>query len=123
MGSDPSMAPSDRIGPYWMIFLGKRGVVKTTSELISWNKDIAVKAPGEIRKAADNPNMDWLLHCSNMYRARKEFGTFMVQANHVEAGNIFIEAGELFEGLCQSANQKGDLLKIADLQEQALTKW
>jgi len=123
VGSDPSMAASDRIGPYWMLFLGKRGTAKSANELLSWNKDIAAKAPGEIRKAADNPNIDGLLHCSNMYRARKEFGLFLKGNGHIEAGNMFLEASELFRGLCQSSNPKADLLKIADLQEQALTKW
>jgi len=40
-----------------------------------------------------------------------------------EAGNMFLEASELFRGLCQSPDQQADLLKIADLQEQALAKW
>ena len=123
VGSDLSMAPSDRIGPYWMLFLGKRGTAKSASELISWNRNIAAKAPGEIRKATDNPNVDWLLHCSNIYRARKEFGDFMKQNGHVEAGNMFLQAAGLFRELCQSSNPKADLLKIADLQEQALTEW
>jgi hypothetical protein len=122
-GNHPSFELGAGIGPYWMLFLGQRGTAKSTDELLSWNRDFATKAPHEIRKAADNPNIDSLLHCSNMYRERKEFGTFLKQNGYQEAGDMFIEAGELFEGLCSSSNQKADLLRIADLQEQALTKW
>lgn len=56
-----------------------------------------------------------------MYRARKEFGTFLQEAGYVDSGKLFIEAGKLFEGLCRSSNPKADLLKIADLQDKALT--
>jgi len=122
-GNHPSLDESCRLGPYWMLFLGKRGTVKSADELLSWNKDIAAKAPGDIRKAADNPSISSLLHCNQMYRARKEFGVFMKQNGHIEAGNMFVEAAELFRGLCQSPNPKADLLRIADLQEQALAKW
>ena len=122
-GNHPSFELGAGIGPYWMVFLGKRGTAKSADELISWNKDIATKAPGEIRKAADNPNIIPIIHCNNMYRARQEFGTFLKQNGYEEAGNMFIEASELFRGLCQSQNQQADLLEIADLQEQALTEW
>lgn len=106
-----------------MLFLGEREVAKSADELLSWNKDIAVKAPAEIRKAADNPNINSLIHCGNMYRARQEFGAFLKQNGYEEAGNMSAEAGELFGGLDQSSDPRADLLKIADLQEQALTKW
>lgn len=122
-GAHPSFADEARIGPYWMLFLGKRGTAKSASELISWNRDIATEAPGEIRKAANNPNIRDLLHCNEMYWARKEFGTFLKQNGYIEAGDMFVEASELFRGLCQSLNPQADLLRIADLQEQALTKW
>ncbi|MBL7124809.1 MAG: hypothetical protein ISS51_01770 [Dehalococcoidales bacterium] len=122
-GNHPTFDEGSRIGPYWMLFLGERGTVKSANELISWNRDFAVKAPGEIRKAASNPNISWLLHCNQMYRARQEFGTFLKQNGYEEAGNMFIEASELFRGLCQSQNQQADLLEIADLQEQALAEW
>ena len=122
-GNHPSFELGAGIGPYWMLFLGERGTAKSADELLSWNKDFAVKAPDEIRQAADNPNIDSLLHCSNMYRARKEFGAFLEQAGYAEAGNMFLQASELFRGLCQSSNPKADLMKIADLQEQALTEW
>lgn len=122
-GNHPSFELGAGIGPYWMLFLGERGAAKSTTEVLSWNRGFAVDAPDEIRAAADNPNIDSLLHCSNMYRERKEFGTFLKQNGYQEAGDMFIEASELFEGLCSSSNQKADLLRIADLQEQALTKW
>lgn len=122
-GNHPSFELGAGIGPYWMLFLGQRETAKSTDELLSWNRSFAVNAPEEIRKAADNPNIDSLLHCSNMYRERREFGTFLKQNGYQEAGNMFIEAGELFKGLCRSSNQKADLLRIADLQEQALTEW
>ena len=121
-GNSSSFDEGARIGPYWMLFLGKRGTAKSADELISWNKDIAAEALGEIRKAADNPNINELWHCNEMYRARKELGTFLKQNGQVEAGNMFLQAAELFRGLCQSSNPKADLLKIADLQEQALRK-
>lgn len=122
-GNHPSFELGAGIGPYWMLFLGERVMAKNADEILSWNKDFAVKAPNEIRQAADNPNIDSLLHCSNMYRARKEFGTFLEQAGYAEAGNMFLQAAELFRGLCQSSNPKADLLGIADLQEQTLTEW
>ena len=122
-GDHPSFDEGARIGPYWMLFLGKRGTAKSASELIFWNKDIAAKAPGEIRKAANNPNISDLLHCNQMYQARKEFGVFLKQNGYIEAGDMFAEASELFRGLCQSPNQQADLLRIADLQEHALVKW
>jgi hypothetical protein len=122
-GNHPSYELGAGIGPYWMLFLGERGTAKSAAEVLSWNRGFAVDAPQEIRKAADNPNIDSLLHCSNMYRERKEFGAFLKQNGYPEAGDMFIEAGELFSGLCSSSNQKADLLEIADLQEQALTKW
>jgi hypothetical protein len=122
-GNHPSFELGAGIGPYWMLFLGQRGTPKSADEVLSWNRSFAVDAPDEIRKAADNPNIDSLLHCSNMYRERQEFGAFLKQNGYQEAGDRFIEAGELFKGLCSSSNQKADLLRIADLQEQALTKW
>jgi len=122
-GNHPTFAEEERIGPYWMLFLGKKGTAKSLDELLSWNKDIAVKAPEEIRKAADNPNINSLIHCGNMYRARQEFGAFLKRNGYQEAGDIFIEIAELFSGLCQSQNQQADLLRIADLQEQALKNW
>jgi hypothetical protein len=121
-GDHPSFGDAG-VGPYWMLFLGKRGTARSASELISWNKEIAAKAPEEIRKAADNPNINDLLHCNQMYRARKEFGAFLKEAGYVEAGNMFLQAADLFRGLCQSSNPKADLLKIAGLQEQSLEKW
>jgi len=51
-----------------MLFLGKRATAKSVNELISWNKDITAKAPGEIRKAANNPNIIDILHCRAIYR-------------------------------------------------------
>ncbi len=121
-GDHPSFGDAG-VGPYWMLFLGKRDTARSASELISWNKEIAAKAPEEIRKAADNPNINDLLHCNQMYRARKEFGAFLKQAGYAEAWNMFLQAADLFRGLCQSSNPKADLLKIADLQEQSLEKW
>jgi hypothetical protein len=67
------------------MFLGKRNVAKTTSELIFWNKDITAKYSVEVRKASDNPSIDWLLHFSNMYHARNEFGAFLEQACYANA--------------------------------------
>jgi hypothetical protein len=122
-GNHPSFETGADIGPYWMLFLGQRGTPKTAAEVLSWNRDFAVDAPDEIRAAADNPNIDSLIHCGNMYRVRIEFGTFLKENGYQEAGDMFIEAGELFRGLCSSSNQQADLLEIADLQEQALTKW
>ncbi len=122
-GNHQSFELGAGIGPYWMLFLGERGTAKSTDELLLWNKDFAVKAPDEIRQAADNPNIDPLLHCSNMYRARKEFGTLLEQAGYAEAGKMFLQAADLFRGLCQSSDPKADLQSIADLQEQSLTKW
>ena len=122
-GNSSSFDEGARIGPYWMLFLGKRGGAKSADELISWNKDIAAKTPGEIRKAANKPNISDLLHCNEMYRARKEFGVFLKENGYGEAGNMFLQAAELCRGLCGSSNQKADLLRIADLQEQALEKW
>ena len=122
-GNSSSFDEGARIGPYWMLFLGKRGGAKSADELISWNKDIATKAPGEIREAANKPNISDLWHCNQMYRARKEFGLFLVENGYEEAGNMFLEAGELFRGLCRSPNPKADLLGIANLEELALKKW
>jgi len=121
-GDHPSFGDAG-VGPYWMVFLGNRETAKSASELISWNRSIASKAPEEIKKAANKPNIVEILHCNQMYRARKEFGAFLKQAGYTEAGDMFIEAGELFKGLCQNSNQKADLLEIADLQEQSLEKW
>ena len=121
-GDHPSFDEGSRIGPYWMLFLGQRGTAKTASEVILWNSEIGAKAPAEIRKAADNPNISDLLHCNQMYRARKEFGAFLKQNGYDEAGNMFVEASGLFRGLCQSSNPKADLLGIADLEELALRK-
>jgi len=122
-GNHPSLEEGSGIGPYWLFFLGERGTAKSTDELIAWNKDIAAKAPGEIRKAAASPNINSLLHCGNMYRARQEFGNFLKQNGYEEAGDMFLEVSELFAGLCQSSDSAADLLKIADLQEQSLDKW
>lgn len=122
-GNNPLFNEDTRIGPYWMLFLGERGEAKSADELLSWNKDTAAKASEEIRKAADNPNIVNILHCDEMYRARQEFGAFLKQNGYVEAGDMFIEASELFRGLSSSPNPKADFLMIADLQEQALTKW
>jgi len=58
-----------------------------------------------------------------MYPSRKEFWAFLKQNGYIEAGNMFVEASELFRGLCRSPNPKADWLRIADLQEQALVKW
>jgi hypothetical protein len=121
-GNSPSLREDSRIGPYWMLFLGNRGSTKSADELISWNQEIAAKAPDEIRKAAQNPNIIDVIHCNEMARAREEFGTFLKQNGLASAGGALLEAAELFSNLCRSSNQKADLLKIADLQEQALAE-
>jgi len=122
-GAHPTFSEQVRVGPYWMLFLGERGTAKSASVLISWNRGIATEAIPKIRQAADNPNVIELIHCGEMYRARKEFGVFLKENGYEEAGNMFLEASELFRGLCQSPDQQADLLEIADLQEQSLAKW
>ena len=120
-GNNPSFDDDCRIGPYWMLFLGERGTAKSVSELKSWNLDIAQDAPEEIRKAADNPNISEVMHCNQMYRARKEFASFITEYLHPDAGSKIRQISELFRQLCQSPNPKADLLKIADLSQQVLT--
>ncbi|MFC1957543.1 C39 family peptidase [Chloroflexota bacterium] len=122
-GNHPSLGDESRIGPYWMLFLGKRGTAKSADELISWNKVIASDAVPSIRQAAVNPNVSELIQCNGMYRARKEFAAFLKANGYEEAGDIFIEISELFGNLRQSPDQQADLLRIADLQEQSLAKW
>lgn len=122
-GNHQAFGAESRIGPYWMLFLGKRGTAKSVSELLSWNKQIAAKAPEEIRKAANKPNIMGLVHSNEMYRSRKEFGAFLQANGHQEAGSMFLQAADLLKGLSRSWNKKRDLLKLADLQEQALATW
>ena len=121
-GNSPSLNEDARIGPYWMLFLGERGPARSAAELIAWNKEIGRGAPAAIRQAAERPNINDVMHCNEMYRARKEYGTFLKQNGHASAGDMFLEAAELFGKLCQSSSQQADLLKIADLQEQALAQ-
>jgi hypothetical protein len=122
-GNSPAIDESARIGPCWMIFLGERGMAKSAEELIAWNKDIAAQAPDAIKKAADRPNVMPLMHCSEMGRARYEFGTFLKANGLTEAGDIFMEISDLFKGLCQSDDEQADLLRIADLQEEVAGKF
>lgn len=122
-GNHPSLGEESQIGPYWMLFLGERGTAKSVEELIAWNKGIAAEAIPRIRQAAEKPNVNDLIHCNGMYRARKEFAAFLKENGYTEAGEIFLEISELFGGLTRSDDPGADLLKIADLQEQSLTKW
>lgn len=122
-GNHPSFAEESLIGPYWMLFLGERGAATSTSELLSWNRDIATEAVSEIRQATNDPTVSELIHCNGMYRAREEFGAFLQENGYTEAGDIFLEISQLFAGLCQSSDPGADLLEIADLLEQALGEW
>ena len=122
-GANPALEEGSRMGPCWMLFLGERGMAKTPEELVAWNKDIAARAPGDIRKAAERPNIMPLIHCSEMGRARYEFGAFLKENGYEEAGEIFLQISKLFQGLDISPNQRGDMERIADLQEEALGKF
>ena len=114
--------PAWNSGPYWMLFLGKRGTAKDIDELLSWNREIVANAAQEIRKATDTPAMYYAPDCEQMYQARKEFGFFLRENGYADAGNILVETSRLFRGLCWSIYQYDDLVTIADLQEQAAAK-
>ena len=122
-GNHPSFELGAGIGPYWMLFLSERGTPKTTEEILAWNRDLAVGAPDEIRAASVDPFVDSIIHCGNMCRERLEFGEYLKRNGYEAAGELFIEAGELFAALCYSDNQTADMLEIADLLEQALSEW
>ena len=121
-GNNIYLEPSSRIGPYWMLFLGQRGTPKTAEELIAWNYDIGASAIGEIRKAAEHPNINPMMHCNEMARARQELGLFFKANGYIESGELFIEISEIFSQLDTSYTKQADLLRIAELQEEALGK-
>ncbi|MFC1846354.1 C39 family peptidase, partial [Chloroflexota bacterium] len=122
-GNHQSFDMESRVGPCWMLYLGNKGQAKTVDELLTWNKVIASKAPEEIRKAADNPNIMELIHSNEMYRARKEFAAFLEANGHQEAGRIFLQVADILKKLNNSSNKKADLLKMAELQQEAVEKW
>jgi len=122
-GAHPSFAEESLIGPYWMLFLGERGTAKSVAELLDWNREIAAEAIPAIRQAAENPNVSDLIHCNEMGRSRGEFAIFLKENGLAEAGEIFEEISALFKGLDMSPDQRADLQRIADLQEEALSKF
>jgi hypothetical protein len=122
-GNHPSMPEECHIGPFWMLFLGERGAAKSVAELLDWNREINAKAVPMIRQAAENPNVVDLIHCNGMGRSRGEFAAFLKENGYTEAGEIFLEISELFKGLEHSPDQRADLLRIADLQEESLSSY
>jgi hypothetical protein len=122
-GNHPSFELGAGIGPYWMFFLGERSTPKTAEQVLAWNRDFAVSAPDEIRAASVDPFVDSLMHCGNMCRERLDFGEYLQRNGYTAAGELYIEAGELFGELCYSDDQTADMLEIANLLEQALDEW
>lgn len=122
-GNHLSFAEEERVGPYWMLFLGERGEAVSAEYLIEWNRELAENTAAEIRKAAAVPNINNVIHGGSFCRSRQEFGLYLKRHGYTEAGDIFLRMSELFEGLILSDDQSGDLLLIAGLHEESLDLW
>lgn len=108
-------------GPYWMFFLVKKQDQKSASEILAWNKQMSSQAAAHIRKFAENPRMTdmqrFLIY--HFIRARAEYAKFLERNGKTEAAALYEQSSQLWEGLLESGDLSDDLMKIADLEEQA----
>lgn len=112
-----------KLGPYWMIYLSDMGTMKSLSEVISCNVELAKEAPSEIRKFATEPNSSdttcFLLR--EIAKARIEFANFLEKNDMEQAASLYRESGNIFATISENGNvTASELNMIADKEEQAL---
>lgn len=111
------------LGPYWMIFLTESGNIPDIDGVIARNLEKAVNAPAEIRSFAEQPDdseqtLFLLLELGN---ARTNFGEYLIDNGLVEAGEMYVQSGNLLTDI--AINRKVDtekILQAADLEESAI---
>ncbi len=78
-----------QLGPYWMLYINKKGNKKSVSDIISWNKEASTNAASSIRSARSGDN-------SELGVGRKEFGKFLERNGYNDAGKLYKEAADIY---------------------------
>lgn len=110
-------------GPFWMIYLENNGEIPDFEFVIERNLQESVNAPGEIRSFSESPDSSeftrfLLLELGN---ARKHFGEYLVRNGQVEAGEGYLQSGELLTAMALENNIQTSLLnEAAEVEEGAV---
>lgn len=110
-------------GPFWMIYLESSGEIPDVNLVIEKNLKEAVNAPDAIRSFAERPDSSeftrfLLLELGN---ARKLLGEYLARNGQSEAGESYLQSGNLLTTMALENNIQASLLiKAAEAEEIAI---
>ena len=112
------------LGPYWMVFWGKKGERKSVEDILNWNKQISSNVVSDLRLWAENTpgkvQSSFPSQIGQIPFTRSAFADFLNKNGKHESALLYEQSSKLWLSL-PTSNAAGDILrKIADLEEQAL---
>lgn len=87
-GANPQIMGA-RLGPYWMLYINKKGIKKSVKDIVAWNKEISQNAASQIRGASGGDN-------GELGVGRREFGKFLENNGYKDASKLYQETADIY---------------------------
>lgn len=99
-----------QLGPYWMLYLDWNTNNRTSVErILEWNYDISSDTYDQIKKSSNEGDF------GELGVGRREFGNFLIANGYEEAGESYVELGELY----LTTPNIEEMKTVADLEDEA----